>query len=145
MMYQILAWTLSICVLIIFITVMLNGRDIINPTLATTIVVTASVIMLGTFGVVVWKDFQVTKLEDYETVVIIKPTVTTQPLYTGDEVYIYGYKEDGSLYEGSGETEYTVYDTEDNDTYVKIKCITDDAKDLMKMSRECDIEIKKVE
>ena len=145
MMYQVLAWTLSICILIIFIAVMLSGRDIIKPTPAITIIVTAFVIMMGTFGVVAWKDSQITKLEDYETVVTIKPTMTTQPLYTGDEVYIYGYKEDGSLYEGSGETEYTVYDTEDNDTYVKIKCITDDAKDLMKMSRECDIEVKKVE
>ncbi len=79
-------------------------------------------------------------------IVTVTPTVQTEQITSYDEIYIYGYKPDGTLYEGSGEKKYDVYSTGSfNNTCIKVRCTVEDANNLLEMARECNIEIKKAE
>ena len=133
---------LSIAVIIV--TIILEHEDLIGDKTHDFLkIITSFVLVFSICMTVIGIDKQIHKLNDDETIMTIRPTMIEEPIKDGDEVYIYGYKEDGSLYEGSGETEYTVYSTDWHT--IKVKCKSNKAKDLMKMSRECDIEVKKAD
>ncbi len=86
-------------------------------------------------------------LNDDFLVNVSYPMTASLPIKIGDCIYLFGYKEDGSVYEGSGR-KYIVQHVDDEcmPMQISIRCAFSDAKRLSKMIRECeDVKVVRVE
>ena len=109
--------------------------------------------LMGSFpvmskGVAKYEDTINHELQNNETVIQVIPTTASLPLKDGDTVKIYGYTEDGTIFEDNIDKEYTIYSVEDRFSIspVDIRCSDVDAEELSNiLEKSKKIEIKKVE